>query len=232
MLRNTRWKIIEKNFPYPPSASFWSTFVCQTPNETMLFEQIAAAQFLDWLALLTSLAYVILAARSSNWCWLFAAVSTAVWAYQSFFEYRLVSDALLQVFYFVMAGVGLWRWQSATAGASVRPVRKMTPLEHLLTLAGGVLGGLLLGYFFSSTMTAAATYPDAITTVFSIITTFLLIGRRLENWLYWIVIDLAYVWIYWNTGAALFALMMVINVFVAGYGFWQWRSELTMAEQG
>lgn len=192
---------------------------------TTLFTQIASAGLLDWIALLTSLAYVILAARSNNWCWLFAAISTAVWAYQSYFEYQLVSDALLQVFYFVMAGVGLWRWQSNTANAEVAPVQSMALQEHAFTIGGGLLGGLALGYFFNNTMSAAATYPDAITTIFSVITTFLLIGRRLENWLYWVVIDIAYVWIYLSTGAALFALMMVINVVIAVYGFFSWRKE-------
>lgn len=206
----------------------------------MLLEQILAAGFLDWLALLTSLAYVWLAARDNNWCWLFAAVSTAVWAYQSFVVYQLVSDGLLQVFYFVMAGVGLWRWRAngkpsaatgeddlldAAALAQRSTIRRMSRREHLVVITGGLLGGLLFGYGVGSVMVAAATYPDAITTVFSVITTFLLIGRRLENWLYWIVIDLAYVWIYYSTGAVLFALMMVINVGMAVYGYRHWRRE-------
>jgi len=195
---------------------------------TALLDQIAANGPLDWLAILTSIAYVVLAARDNNWCWLFAAVSTAVWGYQSYFEYELVSDALLQVFYFIMAGVGIWRWRDkdATAGEDAAPITRMRPWEHALAIGGGLAGGLALGYFFSNTMQAAATYEDAITTVFSVVTTFLLIGRKLENWGYWIVIDAAYVWIYLDNGAALFALMMVINIGVAAYGFWNWRREM------
>lgn len=198
---------------------------------TTLLDQIITAGPLDWLAIVTSLAYVVLAARNNNWCWLFAAVSTAVWAWQSWFVYKLASDALLQVFYFIMAGVGLWRWRTGGAEAAELPIRRMTISEHGLVLAGGLAGGLVLGYFFSSVMTAAATYPDAITTVFSVITTFLLIGRRLENWLYWIVIDAVYVWIYLGQGAALFALMMVVNVVVAAYGFYNWRQEMRPTER-
>lgn len=191
---------------------------------------------LDWLAMLTSLAYVVLAARDNDWCWAFAAVSTAVWAYQSFAVYALVSDGLLQVFYFVMAGVGLWRWRRCRADGrgkdSPRPtagIRRMTGAEHLTVLAvGAAAGGLLYG-LVSTNFTAAATLPDALTTAFSVITTFLLVYRRLENWLYWVVIDLAYVWIYGKTGAYLFALMMVINVGVAIYGYRHWRTELDAA---
>ncbi|MFT5999842.1 MAG: nicotinamide mononucleotide transporter [Neolewinella sp.] len=197
-----------------------------------LVEQIAAAGLLDWLALLTSLAYVWLAARDNNWCWLFAAVSTATWAWQSFFEYNLVSDGLLQVFYFVMAGVGIWRWSGKGGGETeALPITRMSFREHLTTILGGLLGGTALGYFFSNTLEAAATYPDAITTVFSVITTFLLIGRRLENWLYWIVIDAVYVFIYAGTGAILFAAMMIINIGMAGYGFVKWRSGVRPTDQ-
>ncbi|MTB53618.1 nicotinamide riboside transporter PnuC [Lewinella sp. W8] len=191
-----------------------------------LLEQLIAQTPLDWIAVATGLLYVWLAARDNNWCWLFAAISTAAWAYQSFFVYALVSDALLQVFYFIMAGVGLWRWRRAETPGASAPIISMPLREHLLTVAGSLLGGLALGYGFSQIMTAAATYPDAITTVSSVLATFLLIGRRLENWLYWVVIDLAYVWIYLSQGAVLFAVLMGIYTVMALYGYLSWRREL------
>lgn len=191
-----------------------------------LLEQLIAQTPLDWIAVATGLLYVWLAARDNNWCWLFAAISTAAWAYQSFFVYALVSDALLQVFYFIMAGVGLWRWRRAETPGASAPIISMPLREHLLTVAGSLLGGLALGYGFSQIMTAAATYPDAITTVSSVLATFLLIGRRLENWLYWVIIDLAYVWIYLSQGAVLFAVLMGIYTVMALYGFLSWRREM------
>lgn len=212
-----------------------------------LFSQIIAASSLDWMAIITSMVYVWLAARNNNWCWLFAAISTALWGWQSFFTYNLVSDGLLQVFYFIMAGVGLWRWTrdghkratisrgdildtpAISISASI-PIQSMSHREHLLVIIGGFSGGLTLGYLFSNTLVVAATYPDAITTVFSIITTFLLIGRRLENWLYWVVIDIAYVWIYASTGGILFAIMMILNVGMAIYGYLNWRQEIWVNE--
>ena len=207
---------------------------------TELYNQILAAGPLDWLALITSLAYVWLAARDNNWCWLFAAVSTAVWAWQSFVVYQLISDGFLQLFYFVMAGVGIWRWrrnkvglieQGSTQEASLdtemirpnRDIQSMTTREHAYVLLFGLFGGWAMYMFVSSIFTSAATLPDALTTAFSIATTFLLVWRRLENWLYWIVIDAVYVWIYFNTGATLFALMMVINIGMAIYGYLNWR---------
>lgn len=213
---------------------------------TELYDQILSAGPLDWLALITSLAYVWLAARDNNWCWLFAAVSTAVWAWQSFVVYQLISDGFLQLFYFVMAGMGIWRWRRSKAGLTeqgtggegfpgadaahpARSIRSMTALEHAYVLLFGLLGGWAMYTFVSGLFISAATLPDALTTAFSIATTFLLVWRRLENWLYWIVIDAVYVWIYLNTAAVLFALMMVINIGMAIYGYLNWRREMRTA---
>ena len=210
-----------------------------------LYEQVLSAGFLDWLAILTSLAYVWLAARDNNWCWLFAAVSTTAWAWQSFFVYGLVSDGFLQLFYLVMAGVGIWRWRgskvrteqvgrddtglldtAALPPRTLATIRRMSRREHLAVIVGGAVAGHLLYYLVSGVFTSVATFPDAITTAFSIITTFLLVWRRLENWLYWIVIDAVYVWIYLGTGAVLFAAMMIINIGMAIYGYANWRREM------
>ena len=207
-----------------------------------LLNQLSGMSIWDWTATLCSLAYVILAARDNDWCWVFAAVSTAIWAYLSITVYHLISDGLLQVFYMVMAGVGLRRWQrerregtpevapaltdSLDGGLVERrkqpSIRRMTLAQHALVIVGSLVGGHLLYLAVSGVMEAASAIPDAITTVASVITTFLLIGRRLENWLYWIVIDAAYVVIYYQNGAVLFAALMVLNIVFAAYGFWSW----------
>jgi nicotinamide mononucleotide transporter len=104
-----------------------------------------------------------------------------------------------------------------------RDIKSMTVLEHAYVLLFGLVGGWAMYLFVSGAFTSTSTLPDALTTAFSIATTFLLVWRRLENWLYWIVIDAVYVWIYLNTGAVLFALMMVINIGMAVYGYLNWR---------
>jgi nicotinamide mononucleotide transporter len=209
---------------------------------TELAEQIIFTPILDWVALIASVIYVYLAARDNNWCWLFAAVGSLIWAHQMWVEYALVSDALLQLFYFGMALVGIYRWrgqrrrqrESTLDSLALPPehdgrppIRRMTLAEHLTV---GV-SGLLLGYALASFARTfrpdvALIYWDGFTTAFSILATFLLIARRIENWLYFLVIDVAYVYIYLLTGAYLYLLVMVIYIGMALYGYLQWRSAI------
>ena len=205
----------------------------------LLIEQVRATPLLDWLALGCSVVYVWLASRDRNACWIFAAVGSLLWAHQMLAVYNLVSDALLQVFYFVMAGVGLYRWRrnvrprpAAEALDSVvvehdeeKPaILRMTLGEHLTV----VTSSLLLGYGLANFVLvyrvgAAMPFLDGITTAFSVVATFLLIARRLENWLYFVAIDLAYVYIYWRTEAYLYLLIMLVYIVVAVYGYLHWR---------
>ena len=191
-----------------------------------MLEQFQSLTYFDWITTVTALIYVWLAARNNPWCWVFGAIGCAIWCYVDIVQYQLYSDAALQAFYVIMSGVGIYQWQKGGAQQQILAVSKMNAIEHLWMIGASLSAGLLLGYFVSQNFAAAATFPDAITTTFSVGATILLLRRKIENWLYWIVIDLVYVVIFWSRGAFLFALIMLIYVVVAIYGYRKWREAL------
>ena len=83
----------------------------------------------------------------------------------------------------------------------------------------------LVGYFFDEYTAAAATYLDAFTTVFSVIITFMVIQKKLENWLYWLVVDSVYVYLYASRGGYLFALLFLVYLVIVVMGWIRWRKE-------
>jgi len=190
-----------------------------------VWEEITALGALDWLTTVLALVYVLLAARNNPWCWVFGAVACAIWAYLSIVKYQLYSDGALQVFYVGMSIIGLYNWRFGGQAQRELPITRMTSRDHLLFIALAGLAGWLLGYFVGENFQAAATYWDALTTTFSVGATFYLLRRKLENWLYWIVIDVAYVGIYYGRGAWLFAAIMLVYIGVAIYGYLNWRKE-------
>ncbi len=188
-----------------------------------IFQEAAQVSGLEWLATVTALIYVMLAARESVWCWCFGIISCAAWAYITLISYDLYLDAILNVFYVIMGFVGIYQWKFGAKNKEALPITKMMPKQHLQILIGGSLIALLFGYFFDAYSPAAATYLDAFTTIFAIITTFLVIQKKLENWLYWIVIDAAYIYLYASRGAYLFMLVYAIYMLIAIGGYFKWR---------
>lgn len=190
------------------------------------WEQALAFSWIDWTATITAVIYVVLAAREHIWCWFWGIISCSLWAYASFFFYQLWMDALLQIFYVVMAVVGWYQWKYRQGTKTVKPTTRMTTREHLWYWAAILPASFLFGYFFANYTPAAATYADAFTTILSVAATIALVQKKLETWLYWILADSLYVWLYGRQGAYLFAILMVIYVIIAADGYLRWRRQM------
>lgn len=208
-----------------------------------LLQEALALSWVDWVVTVTALVYVVLAARQNVWCWVWGIISCSLWAYASFTFYHLWLDSLLQFFYVVMGFVGLYNWRrsdledvenkgrsdSETEGRREEAkllITKLTLKQNLFIIISGSILSLLFGYFFDIYTPAAATYLDAFVTIFSIITTFILIQKKLDNWAYWVIIDGVSVYLFASRGAYLFSFIMIIYTLIAANAFLQWRKEV------
>jgi nicotinamide mononucleotide transporter len=183
---------------------------------------------IDWVATLTAIAYIFFAAREQIICWYFGIISCGLWAYSSFFNYELYLDAILNVFYVIMAFVGIYQWKYGAKDKKTLNITKMDTALHFKIILAGIVFGLLYGYLFDKYTAAEATYLDALTTVFAIITTFLVIQKKLENWIYWIFINSVYIYLYGSRGAYLFALIMIIYIVIAISGYKKWKENMVV----
>lgn len=191
-----------------------------------ILESMKAMPFIDWFVTITALIYVFLAAKENIWCWFFGIISCATWAYSTYYNYNLYLDAILNIFYVIMGFVGIYQWKFGAKDQGALRISKMSTSLHMGILFGGLLLGYFYGYLFDEYTAASATYLDSITTVFAMITTFLVIQKKLENWLYWMGINSIYVYIYAKQGAYLFVVIMLIYIVIAIIGYQEWKQKM------
>jgi nicotinamide mononucleotide transporter len=191
----------------------------------LLLEQIQAQHPAEWGAVVGAVLYLVLAARENPWCWVWGILSCICWAYAAFALYGLYIDGFLQVFYIVISGLGLYRWLYGGKEHKGISITTISGSMHLIIVVGGVLLSIAVGYLFDQYTEAQATYLDALTTVFSVIITFMVIGKKLENWIYWLVIDSIYVYLYWSRGGYLIALLFIVYLVIVVFGFLNWWKE-------
>ena len=193
----------------------------------LIREQALALHWSEAGAVVLAIVYLIYAARNDIRCWIWGGISCALWAWAAFSLYKLYVDALLQVFYVFMSVWGWCSWKRGGAGqGEPRPITRMSRREHLSVLLSGSLLTLAVGYLFARYTDAAVPYLDAFTTVFSVLITFLVIWRKLENWLYWLVIDAVYIYQYGSRGGYLFALLFGLYLVLAVGGYRRWLREV------
>lgn len=183
---------------------------------------------LELIAMLLALAYLLLAMRHSLWCWPAALLSTVIYTYVMW-QYALLSDALLQVYYAAMALYGWWHWRllqqtKQQAESGVKPVLEWGWRAHLRLIAMAAAAGAVLGYLMATYTHADYPWIDAMTTSFSVMTTYLVVRKLLSNWLYWLVIDLVCVYVYLQKGLYFTTALFVLYSLLAVIGYLAWRS--------
>lgn len=201
-----------------------------------LINDLTSIAVLEWAAMLLSLAYIILAAKGSLWCWPAAFLSTALYTY-IFYDFLLLMDSALNAYYLVMAVYGYWAWRKNTTSENsaefksanekkdqsqftVISWQKIWHLKACLLLA---LVSSLWGFFMANYTPADFPYLDTFTTVYAVFATYLVTQKVLENWLYWIVIDLISIYLYVEKGLYPTVLLFIIFVGIAFYGYVKWR---------
>lgn len=182
----------------------------------------AFMQMSGWeiLAVVFGIAYVLLAAKESQWAWPFAFFSTLIYTIL-FWDGALVSSSILNFYYMVMAVYGFILWKKDEAGETLA-ISRWRAKTHLLFIVSGLLGAIILGYLSETYAGAKFAYLDAFVMVFSGIATWMMAKKVLENWLYWMLIDSTAIILYFKSGYLATIVLFVLYVILAVYGYRSW----------
>jgi nicotinamide mononucleotide transporter len=184
---------------------------------------------LEWVAAALGVINVALVVRRSVWNYPFGLLMVALYFFV-FFEARLYSDALLQIFFFVVQIYGWVNWVKARNAAGEVPVGRLTARERAGWILGTMLASLVWGLGMARYTDAAAPIIDAFIAGTSISAQILMAQRRIENWVAWILVDLVAVGLYFSRDlyptSALYFLFLLLSV----AGLIGWRRALPSAQ--
>jgi nicotinamide mononucleotide transporter len=192
---------------------------------SQIAEQARAQSVPEIIAVVAAIAYLGFAIRQQIICWLFAAISTAIYIWL-FMDARLYMESALNVFYLVMAAYGWHVWHTGHQDGHDRPVVTWPVNTHLSAIAALAILGVLSGYGLSEYTDAAFPYIDSLTTWFAVWGTFLVARKVLENWWYWLLIDIASIFIYWSRDLQLTAVLFVVYVIMIPFGLISWTKSM------
>jgi nicotinamide mononucleotide transporter len=174
------------------------------------------------VAVLFAIAYLVLAIRENIWCWLCAGISTAIYVYL-YFVAKLYMESVLNVFYFAMAIYGWTVWRSGNGSGETIAVTRWAGTTHAVAAATIALLVSASGFLLSRYTDAAFPYIDSATTFAAIWATFLVARKVLENWWYWLVVDIVSIFIYWSRGLELTSLLFLLYVIMIPFGLIGWN---------
>ncbi len=168
---------------------------------------------------------VWLVVRRSVWNYPFGLVMVTLYGFV-FFRARLYSDTILQGYFFAVQVFGWWYWlKGRGTDGLVRPEVMHTAgrlAATAVTLAGAAAGG----WFFATYTNAAAPWLDAFIATASVMAQYLMSIRKIENWAWWIAVDIVAVGVYFWKGLYPTTVLYVIFLGLSIMGMISWWRQL------
>jgi nicotinamide mononucleotide transporter len=134
---------------------------------------------------------------------------------------------------------GWWRWSTPLRDTGkVLTIRYSLPRKIILVAAITIAFAFVTGALMSqihlllpAVFKEKASFPylDALTTIMSFTAMWLLALMRIENWFYWIVVDIIGIGLYYVKGVKFIALLYVILLFMAINGLISWVKKAKMS---
>jgi nicotinamide mononucleotide transporter len=180
---------------------------------------------IEIVAVILGIANILLIIRRSVWNFPVAIAMVALY-FVIFREAKLYSDAGLQVFFAAVNLYGWWSWHRNQADAGEVVVRRLPALGYALWIAGTVAAIWGWGAFMRTYTDASYPYWDASVAMLSVAGQILMTRRFIENWHWWIVVNLISIPLYAAKELYLTAGLYGVFLMLAIAGLVAWRKAL------
>lgn len=186
-----------------------------------------AAHWLDITTTILGLAYIWLEYKASIWLWLTAFVMQAL-GIVLYYQKGLYADCGMEFYYIAMTIYGFLAWKGIlskkkTGISEPRPIthfpRRKAPVWAIVTLSIWAALYIFLKKCTDSTVPLA----DSFTTALSIVGTYALARKYLEQWYIWIVVDIVTSILYFHKDIPFKASLYALYVIIAILGVRKWR---------
>lgn len=195
-------------------------------SEALLWLQ---RHYIEVFAVISGLLYVFFTIKENNLLWLFGIISSGLYIWV-FFHSGIYAYTVLYVYYVVIGFYGWYNWTKKPANDSMNEeklqIRKASKRYLWGCLVLTVVFVMPIYFLLKKYTTSDMALADALLTSGGMVATWMLTQKMIEQWLFWIVLDLLSfsVMIYKELFPS--ALLFLIYTLLAVKGYLEWKKVL------
>lgn len=163
--------------------------------------------------------------RQNIWCWPTGLIQVSLYVF-IFFQVKLYSDVILHLIYVVLQIYGWVHWLYGGEDRDELPVSRLPGRSFVSWIVVAGVGTAAWGAVMARTTDAAVPYGDAFTTAASLVAMWLMARKHIENWHFWIAVDVIAIGIYLYKDLYLTSGLYVAFLVLSIAGLISWRRSL------
>lgn len=182
---------------------------------------------IELLGAVLGITYIFLSIRQNILTWLIGILSSLFYLFV-FFQSKLYAEMGLQGYYILISIYGWYFWLNGnrTEEKQPVPVRQMSQNQYFYFSIAALLIFLVLYFVLKNFTNTDVPFADGLVTSLSILATWMLARKFIENWLIWIFVDLVStgLYVYKNLWPTVF--LFAVFTFMAFIGYTKWKKDI------
>ncbi len=175
------------------------------------------------LGLIFGLLAVIFLVKENIWTWPFGIAYVLV-SFIVFYQAKLYADLVLHVFFLILNVYGWIEWSRGSKDSGEElPISISSLRRSVILVFLSILGIITTGYLMTRYTDASLPYWDSTTSILSITGMWLTARKKIDNWVYWFLVDVLATGIYFYKEMYFYALLYFIYIGLAVAGYLEWK---------
>lgn len=140
----------------------------------------------------------------------------------------MYQDAGISIYYAIMAFVGFAIWNGwIKKKENIFHIEWSNFSNHILNLLFAISYTIGTGYLFARYTNASFPYIDAFTTSFAIVATWLQTRKKIDSWIYFLILNIVSIWLYYQKELVLTSFLYIFYSIISIIGLFTWNKKTT-----
>jgi nicotinamide mononucleotide transporter len=195
---------------------------------SQFINDIHQTSWLEFIAVITGIASVIFSRRENILVYPVGMISTGIfiWLY---ITHGLYADASVNFYYTVMSIIGWVMWSRKAEGKSILRITASSKKDWINSFIFFFVCWTILYFLLSWFTDSTVPIADSFTSGAAFTGMWLMNKKKLENWTWWIITDLASVPLNFYKHLVFTSFQYLVFLILAVMGYITWRKKITHA---
>jgi len=192
---------------------------------SQFFHDIHQTTWLEFIAVITGIASVLYSRKENILVYPVGMISTGIFV-MIYITHGLYADASVNFYYTVMSIIGWIMWARKKEGKSVLSITSSSGSDWVKSIAFFLVCWVALYFLLSRYTDSVVPIADSFTSAAAYTGMWLMNKKKLENWTWWIITDLASVPLNFYKHLVFTSFQYVVFLIIALMGYITWRKKI------
>ena len=187
---------------------------------------------LEYVAVFFGILSVVLSRMENIWVYPTGLINTILYTYFCYAWWDLKGEASLNLYYTIMSIYGWWLWNKRRGNTTEKEIsiQYSTKREWLISLVFFIVCWAILYLVLKNYTRSNVPFADAFASASAYTGMWLMAKKKIENWIWWIITNLASIPLYFYKHAVFTSFQYLVFLILAIMGYITWKKKIEHAK--